>query len=183
MFAFGILWFHLAIPWSMVRNHTFRWIILFEWVSPLHLLWSNSAFLPSHSFSVPLPWERGHCAAVRSQTAAADHRRQKGLCVRVRHPPEAAAPYFPGPWLSHQGPCTGCLWGLLRHRLCRGQHEGDACSNLPKHINTSQSHFEFVLRFYVLFFIKSEGKRRQSQVRVRYPVCTFTAHNAVRQQR
>lgn len=90
------------------------------------MFWYLIPRLPS--FSVPLPWERGHCAAVCSQTAAADHWRQKGLCVCVWYPPEAAAPHFPGPWLSHQGACTGCLRGLLRHWLCRGQHEGDTGS-------------------------------------------------------
>lgn len=98
-------------------------------ISPfISSFWSNSTSPPSLPLSVPLPRERGHCAAVRSQTAAADHWRQKGLCVHVWHPPEAAAAHFPGPWLSHQSPRTGCLRGLLCHWFCRGQHEGDTCS-------------------------------------------------------
>lgn len=144
MYACGTHWFHLAILWSMVGHpKCFKQDYFNDFPCMSSFFMIHFTFPPSHLFSVPLPWERGHCAAVCSQTAAADHWRQKGLCVRVWHPPEAAAPHFPGPWLSHQGPRTGCLRGLLRHWVCRGQHEGDrhmlhslthSLTQLPKHI-------------------------------------------------
>ena len=72
-----------------------------------------------------MPRERRHGAAVRVQAPAADHGRPQGLRVRVRHPTAAAAAHLPGARLGHQGPGPGQLRGLLRHRLRRGQHEGE----------------------------------------------------------